>query len=194
MKMVNDFQETKQKDSRAIPLQTIIVVMVVIGFIISFILMYFMYQTSKSYGEMRSSTENYIASQDIAANLLAGSDELTVYARGFVVTGDPEQARLYYDDSNAQYAIKDAIEQVRKYSEDERILSQLDNAMQLRERLMATEDYAIRLKVASMGDDIEGYPKKLQAVQLLPADIGLSPKEQGEKARSLLFDIDYEST
>ena len=72
--------------------------MVVIGFIISFILMYFMYQTSKSYGEMRSSTENYIASQDIAANLLAGSDELTVYARGFVVTGDPEQARLYYDD------------------------------------------------------------------------------------------------
>ena len=47
---------------------------------------------------MRSSTENYIASQDIAANLLAGSDELTVYARGFVVTGDSEQARLYYDD------------------------------------------------------------------------------------------------
>ena len=96
MKMINDFQETKQKDSRAIPLQTIIVVMVVIGFIISFILMYFMYQTSKSYGEMRSSTENYIASQDIAANLLA-------------------------------------------------------------------------------------------------ADIRLSPKEQGEKTRSLLFDIDYES-
>ena len=94
--MINDFQETKQKDSRAIPLQTIIVVMVVIGFIISFILMYFMYQTSKSYGEMRSSTENYIASQDIAANLL-------------------------------------------------------------------------------------------------PADIGLSPKKQGEKTRSLLFDIDYES-
>lgn len=194
MKMINDFQETKQKDSRAIPLQTIIAVMVAIGFIISFILMYFMYQTSKSYGEMRSSTENYIASQDIVAKLLAGSDELTVYARGFVVTGDSEQARLYYDDSNAQYAIKEAIEQVRKYSEDERILSQLDNAKQLRERLMATEDYAMRLKVASMGDDIMGYPKKLQAVQLLPADIGLSPKEQGEKARSLLFDIDYEAS
>ena len=82
--MINDIQETKQKNRRAVPLQTIIVVMV---------------------------------------------------ARGFVVTGDPEQAKLYYDDSNAQYAIKEAIEQVRKYSEDERILSQLDNAMQLRERL-----------------------------------------------------------
>ena len=192
--MINDIQETKQKNSPAIPLQTIIVVMVAIGFIISFTLMYFMYQTSKRYGEMRSSTENYIASQDIAEDLLAGSDEITVYARGFVVTGDPEQAKLYYDDSNAQYAIKEAIEQVRKYSEDERILSQLDNALQLRERLMATEDYAMRLKVASMGDDIMGYPKKLQAVQLLPADIGLSPREQGEKARSLLFDIDYESS
>lgn len=82
--MINDIQETKQKNRRAVPLQTIIVVMVAIG---------------------------------------------------FVVTGDPEQAKLYYDDSNAQYAIKEAIEQVRKYSEDERILSQLDNAMQLRERL-----------------------------------------------------------
>ncbi|MCR4590444.1 MAG: GGDEF domain-containing protein [Lachnospiraceae bacterium] len=192
--MINDIQETKQKDSRAIPLQTIIFVMVAIGFIISFTLMFFMYQTSKSYDEMRSSTENYTASQAIAANLLAGSDELTIYARGFVVTGDPEQARLYYDDSNAQNAIKEAIEQVRLYSRDERILSQLDNAMQLRERLMTTEDYAMRLKVASMGDDIAGYPEKLQAVQLLPADTGLSAREQGEKARSLLFDIDYESS
>ena len=192
--MMNDIQETKQRDSRAIPLQTIIVVMVVTGFIISFALMYFMYRTSKSYGEMRSSTENYTAGQSIAANLLAASNELTVYARGFVVTGDPEQARLYYDDSNARNAIKDAIEQVRQYSGDERILSQLDNAMQLRERLMTTEDYAMRLKIASMGDDITGYPKKLQAVQLLPADMGLSSKEQEEKARTLLFDIDYEST
>ena len=89
--MINDIQETKQKNSPAIPLQTIIVVMVAIGFIISFTLMYFMYQTSKRYGEMRSSTENYIASQDIAADLLAGSDELTVYARGFVVTGIPSR-------------------------------------------------------------------------------------------------------
>jgi diguanylate cyclase (GGDEF)-like protein len=59
---------------------------------------------------------------------------------------------------------------------------------------MATEDYAMRLKVASMGDDVTGYPEKLRAVQLLPADSGLSSREQGEKARSLLFDIDYEST
>ena len=50
--MINDIQETKQKNRRAVPLQTIIVVMV---------------------------------------------------ARGFVVTGDPEQARLYYDDSNTDH-------------------------------------------------------------------------------------------
>ena len=63
-------EETKQKDRRAIPLQTIIVVMVATGFVISFILMFFMYKTSISYKQMRMSTDNYTASQQIAANLL----------------------------------------------------------------------------------------------------------------------------
>jgi diguanylate cyclase (GGDEF)-like protein len=52
----------------------------------------------------------------------------------------------------------------------------------------------MRLKVASIGGDISEYPKKLQGVQLLPADSLLSPEEQDEKARNLLFDIDYESS
>ena len=187
-------EETKQKDRRAIPLQTIIVVMVATGFVISFILMFFMYKTSISYKQMRMSTDNYTASQQIAANLLEVSDSMTAYARGFVVTGDPEQAQLYYSDIHAQNAIDEAMNEISRYSMDERIMSQLGNAMQLRERLMATEDYAMRLKVASMGDDISEYPDKLQAVQLLPADMRLSSEEQVEKARSLLFDVDYEST
>ena len=187
-------KEKIKKDHPAIPLQTILVVMVAAGFLISFILMYFMYQTSKSYEEMRSSTANYIDSQSIATELLAGSDALTAYARGFVVTGDPEQAQLYYNDEQAQDAIDKAMEEVRAFSMDERILSQLDNAMQLRDRLTVTEDYAMRLKIESMGGDISEYPQKLRSVQLLPADMQLSSEEQEEKARSFLFDIDYESS
>lgn len=192
--MTHNDKETKQEHKRAIPLQTIIIVMVAIGFLISLVLLYFMYQTSKSYVQMRSSTDNYIASQALASDLLAGSDSLTAHARGFVITGDPEQANLYYGDTQARNAIDEAMSRVREYSVDERIMSQLENAMQLRKRLMATEDYAMRLKVESMGEDISGYPAKLQGVQLLPADMQLSRDEQDEKARSFLFDIDYEST
>lgn len=186
--------ETKRKSRRAVPLQAIIVCLVGIGFVISFILTYFMYKTSKSYEDMRYSTRNYIDCQGIANSLLAGSDALTIYARGFVVTGDPQQAELYYSDTQAQNAIDEAMAEVRAYSMDERVLSQLNNAMQLRERLMSTEDYAMRLKVEAMGDDISQYPQKLQDVQLLPADTRLSPEEQEEKARGFLFDMDYESS
>ncbi len=184
----------EKKARRAIPLQAIVTVAVAIGLLISFFLMYFMYQTSKSYRETRESTENYIECQSIANNLLAGSDALTIYARGFVVTGDPQQAEFYYNDMQAQNAIDEAMEDVRAFSTDERVLSQLDSAMQRRARLPVTEDYAMRLKVAAIGGDISEYPEKLQSVQLLPADIRLSAQEQDEKARSLLFDIDYETS
>ena len=186
--------EIKNKDHRGIPLQTIIIVMVATGIIISCILAYIMYLTSKSYGEMRESTGNYMDCQSIASDLLARSDALTTYARGFVVTGDPQQAELYYNDTNAQNAIDKALSEIQEYSTDERVLSQLNYALQTRDRLSVTEDYAMRLKVAAIGADISEYPEKLQSVQLLPSDMQLSTEQQEEKARSLLFDIDYEAS
>ncbi len=187
-------EETVKKGQRAVPLQTIIIVMVTVGFIVSCLLVYFMHHSSQVFREMRESTQSYTDCQDIAADLLAKSDALTIYARGFVVTGDPMQADQYYNDTQAQNAIDEAMEEVREYSSDERVLSQLSNAMQLRDRLSVTEDYAMRLKVASLGGDISEYPKKLQGVQLLPSDLRLTAEEQDEKARNLLFDIDYESS
>ncbi len=186
--------ETKKKRPISVPLQTIIIVMVALGFIISCFLVYYMYHSSQVYREMRDATRDYMDCQSIASDLLAESDAMTGYARGFVVTGDPKQAELYYGDTEAQNAIDEAMEDVHAYSTDERVLSQLNNAMQLRDRLSVTEGYAMRLKAASIGGDISEYPKKLQDIQLLPADAQLSTGEQDEKARELLFDIDYESS
>lgn len=186
--------EMKKKTRYAVPLRGIIIGMVAVGFVISFILMLSMVQTSRSYSEMRNSTRGYVDCQEIANNLLTGSDALTIYARGFVVTGDSQQTELYYNDTQAQNAITDALTEIRSYSVDERVLSQLTIAMQLRDRLMTTENYAMRLKAEAMGGDMSEYPEKLQAIQLLPADLLLSSSEKEEKARSFLFDIDYEST
>ena len=59
--------------------------------------------------------------------------------RGFVVTGDPQQAELYYSDTQARNAINESLAEVRAYSMDERVLSQLKNAMQLRDLALARE-------------------------------------------------------
>ena len=189
-----DSKDIKQKNSKAIPLQTVIIVMVTAGFLISCFLVYYMHHTSHVYMEMREATQDYVDCQGIASDLLAKSDAMTIYARGFVVTGDLQQAKQYYSDISAQNAIDEALNELHAYSTDERVISQLNNAMQLRERLAITEDYAMRLKVESIGGDINDYPEKLRGVQLLPADILLSPEEQDAKARDMLFDIEYESS
>ncbi len=183
-----------KKSHYTISLMNIILGMVFIGFLISFILMYFMIQTSIGYRSMRYSTQGYIDCQQTASNLLSESDALTTYARGFVITGDPQQAELYYSDTHARNAIDKALEEIRTYSLDERVLSQLTSALQQRDRLMATEDYAMRLKAEATGKDLSVFPKKLQSVQLLPADISLSAKEKDEKARRFLFDNEYETS
>ncbi len=58
-------KETVKHDRRAIPLQTIIIVMILIGILISCILAYYMRQTTKSYRNMRESTEDYTDCQSI---------------------------------------------------------------------------------------------------------------------------------
>ncbi len=185
---------SKPKGRFSVPLRSIIIGIVSGGFLISFILMFFMIRTSGSYKDMQVSTQQYIDCQNTTANLLSGSESLTIYARGFVVTGDPLQAEMYFNDTEAQNAITRAVEEISAYSVDGRVLSQMSNAAQLRDRLMATESYAMRLKAAALGADLSEYPEKLRSIQLLPADTSLSPEEQDEKARSLLFDLDYESS
>jgi flagellar basal body-associated protein FliL len=178
--------ETKQKNCKAIPLQTVIIVTVAIGFLISCFLICYMHHSSRVYSEMREATQDYTDCQAIASDLLAKSDAMTIYARGFVVTGDLQQAELYYNDPEVQNAIGKALEDIHAYSTDERVLSQLNNAIQLRNRLSVTEDYAMRLKVASIGGDISEYPKSCREFSCFRQTVSCRPRSR-TKRRAICF-------
>lgn len=189
-KEMNAVSEPNKTQRRAIPLRTIITVAILVGVIVSSFLLYFMYQTAKSYEAMREATSNYIDCQTAAADLKTDSEYLTNQARSFVVTGDASHVTLYYEEVQTG----SFLEELREYLVSARASRQLETAMQLRDRLMITEGYAMRLMVAALGDDITAYPDKLQTIQLLPDDMLMSAAEKQEKARQMLFDNDYEAS
>lgn len=186
--------ETSKQSHHAIPLRMTTIAVFIIGVLITVVLLWYMNLTSQSYDRMRSATQNYIDCQQATADLRAASDALANHARSFLVSENPEQVLLYYSEVDSGNLDEDVLATLRGYMPDERALSQLETAMQLRERLMVTEGYAMRLMLEAIGEDITGYPQKLRSMQLLPDDKRMSSDEQKEKARNLLFGSDYEAS
>ena len=184
---------TEKKRGKGVPLQTVIIVMLVISAAISCVLLYFMYRTSESYDRMRIATQHYMDCQAAASSLREGSDYLTNQVRSFVITGDMEHVALYYNEVQTTRSRDKAVEQVREYLVDDRALSQLDTALQISDRLMETEEYAMRLMVAGLADDIDRYPAPLRQIALTDADSLLPPQQQLEKARRMVFGDEYEA-
>ena len=185
--------EAKKKRGKGIPLQTIIIVMLAISAVISCVLLYFMYRTSVSYDTMRTATQNYMDCQGAASDLREGSDYLTNQVRSYLITEDVEHVVLYYNEALVTRSRDKAVDRVREYLVDERAIGQLNSALQISDQLMETEEYAMRLMVAGLGDDITRYPAPLQEIELTAEDAQLPPQEQQEKARSMVFTSDYES-
>ena len=184
----------RNKDfQHGMPLQTIIIVMIAIGAVISFFLLFSMYKTTESYNSMRTATQDYIDCQNSAFALQNGSDYLMNRARSFVVTGNPEQANLYFNEVQVEKSRDKAVEEVKAHLVDERAQKHLDTALTLSDQLMETENYAMRLVIEAKGYDPREFPDTLQAVRLSEEDLALPAEEKLERARDMVFDDAYEN-
>ena len=186
-------ENKNEQKNKSIPLRTIIIVVVVIDILISIGLLYFMFQTSESYNKLRIATQNYIDCQDAADELRSSNDDLTNLARSFVISENTSDVTKYYSEAETLGSGEELLINVSGNLSNERAMVQLDNALQLRQQLMVTEGYAMRLMLVALGEDVSNYPQQLQSIQLLPDDLKLSVDEQKEKARSFLFDNSYEN-
>lgn len=184
---------TEKKRRKGIPLQTVIIVMLAFSAVISCVLLYFMYRTSVNYDRMSTATQNYMDCQAAASQLREGSDYLTNQVRSFVITGETEHVVLYYNEAQVTRSRDKAVERMREYLVDERALNQLNTALQISDQLMETEEYAMRLMVEGLSQDITRYPAALQQIELTSEDKLLFPLRQQEKARSMVFANEYES-
>ncbi len=141
--------------------------------------------------QMQDITERYIESQQAVSSMREGSDYLTMQAREYVITGDPENLRGYLREVNETKRRDNALKVLEKNQAEGTAYQQLTNAVENSNALAEIEIYAMRL--ASEGyelseTELENY---FPDIELTSEDQALSGEEKKEKAIDLMFNQNY---
>ena len=180
-------------ENHGIRLKRFNTLLISISLIFSVFLTYAAVRTINSYREMRADTERYIESERQASDLQSGSDYLTEQVRTFVVTGDPTAVERYFEEVHVTRRRDTALEALGEYVAGTESFRLLSSALDTSNELMEREYYAMRLVIEARGYSVEDYSEELQAVVLTAEDLALSPEQQTDKARSLVFDEVYQA-
>lgn len=138
---------------------------------------------NRNYHELDQNMENYSYSWEAAALMQSFSDELTMMAQHFVVTGEAEYLEQYFTRrdsatrSIAYHRIKEASEEYG-YLEIEKQLNEMEyHAM----------------KLAAVAYDVEDAVSHCEILdyQLSDTELAMIPEEQKEAAIDLIFGADY---
>ena len=180
-------------DNHGIRLKRFNTLLISISLIFSVFLTYAAVRTINSYREMRADTERYIESERQASDLQSASDYLTEQVRTFVVTGNPTAVERYFEEVHVTRRRDAALEALGEYVAGTESFRLLSSALDTSNELMEREYYAMRLVIEARGYSVEDYSEELQAVVLTAEDLALSPEQQTDKARSLVFDEVYQA-
>ena len=145
------------------------------------------------YQRMEEASDRYIAAQLAASDMESASDYLTDRVRCFVVTGETEYLKDFFEEVEITQRRDKAVENLESLLEgaDTSALSSLNAALELSNELVTIENEAMRLMVESGDYDIEQIPTSIKEMPLSAEDLALSPAEQKQKAQSLVFDNNY---
>lgn len=147
---------------------------------------------SRNYEQLVVITDEYIHLEDAAKDIMKASDYLTEQVRLYAQTLNPEHARLYFEEANVTRRRENALEIMGAHSLDQSREKSLELAVQNSNELMTREIYAMKLVAEAEGHVKKDLPAEVNAVNLEQGDFMLSGQEKLEKARSLLFDSEYQ--
>ena len=153
---------------------------------------------TRGYERMERASDRYIAAQLAAANLEAGSDYLTDRVRCFVVTGEMQYMKEFFEEVEETRSRDLAVDDLETLigTQDAEALVSLNTALRLSNELVSIEHMAMRLKLEAEGADMTGsaIPDGLASLELSPEDLALSKEELNHKAQDLVFNNDYMHT
>lgn len=189
--MSEQFSEPAQK--RAIRVRRLNLLLGVLAAILACILIVTVAFTLRSYRDAYDATERYNRAQADAAAMRSVSDYLTDRARTFAISGDPQAAFEYYLEVEATKQRDAALSDMEALFSDAEATRLLGEALRISNELAEIERYAMRLAIEADGYELSAYPTALQQTVLTDADAALSREAQAEKARTLLFDENYQT-
>ena len=142
---------------------------------------------------MAAASDRHIAAQMAASEMESGSDYLTDRVRCFVVTGDVEYLKDYFEEVDVTRRRDRAVEDLEELLEGREggALGALNTALDLSNELVQTEYLAMRLTLEAGEYSTEDIPEEIAAIKLSPEDLRLPADALMKKAQSLVFDNNY---
>ena len=148
---------------------------------------------SDNYHDLKDTMAIFILCEENADDMMDASDYLTNQVRSFAITADPKAMENYFIESDQTRTRDKALESLEKNTPQSEALKYLQAALQESNELMEPEIYAMRLVVEAQGYDLRTAPDRVREVRLSAADRALSADEKMERARTMVFDEEYQT-
>ena len=87
-------------------------------------------RTISSINDMQISTDNYIEGQDAIDDMRFASNLLSEKARDFVVTGNIDEARDYFEETDYAKSREEALERMARSTDEKEITRMLEQAFE----------------------------------------------------------------
>ena len=185
-------QTQKKKENRGVSISSVYLLTVVLAGLLAAFTLILAGQTNRNYRRMQSASETYIAGRQDAAELMDASDYLTEMVREFVITDDPACVTNFFTETEQTRRRDLALEDLGRSFAGTEGYGFLLSALERSNALTETEQYAMRLKVESLGQDPGAYPEAIAALALSAADAALPPADKDALAVELVFGEEYQ--
>ena len=187
--MENQTVSTEQSWKKGVRLNRLNVCLIAICFVLMLFMLFSMYETNKSFNQIVSVTESYLASQQTAGMLSNIANGMSEQCEDFIKTGEPDCAHVYAGQLsaiNAQIASNES-NKAEGENEDEFMAKALAAFRAMNE----TEIRAMRLMVDTLPMGMAAFPLILQQTQLSPEDQALTAEEKKALAEKLISSDEY---
>ena len=186
-------QPEQVKEHTGIQLKTASIFFVILALIAAAALLISDLAVTRGYQRMEMASDRYISAQLAASDLESGSDYLTDRVRCFVVTGEVDYMKDFFEELEVTRRRDGAVENLEILLEgnDSTALANLNAALNLSNELVNSENLAIRLMIESGNYNAADIPQAIKDVILPEEYKALTPDEMRTVAQNLVFDNNY---
>lgn len=147
----------------------------------------------QKYTIVSSSTYNYINAEKSIKKFEVGIKKLNRQVRLAVSIVEQSYIDEYFLEADVIKSREKAIEDLEKLVSDSSGLQYLEKALELSNKLMGTDKYALRLIEDVIADENTSIPSGLVDIELKAEDKELSDADKIDKARQLVNSVNYET-
>ncbi|MGX8705394.1 MAG: hypothetical protein ACSW8J_02345, partial [bacterium] len=179
----------KKSTEKGISLRVIHLYLIGIAVVMSIVMLYSTVRLSSNFKHVIDATEEHMALERSALELMDASDYLTECVQRFTINGDARFMDLYFTEAFESQRREEAVSRMQVGANATPVLEMLQKAMNESLRLMEDEYYAMRLVIEARR--YTDYPEVLKDVELSPSDAGLPSSVKMRRATEIVLGDRY---